>query len=96
MAIADQSQHVYEADLGEDSTPQEQRLRAELIEMVETLYGDRLYSARDYLRFLMEIEDKMELQAMENNPRLQAELDQAVKEHREGKSVPWQQSEHDV
>ena len=52
-------------------------MREEIKEIVDSLYGTRLTSTRDFVRYMLHIEDGAEIEAMSNNPRYNVELERA-------------------
>jgi hypothetical protein len=67
-----------------------------LREIIDTLYGPRLSSARDYLMYLLEIENKLEDELAAKSPGFQKRMRQAEDDIAAGRTTPWRQIRNDV
>ena len=76
--------------------PKYEVVRAELRDVIDTLYGPRLTSARDFLLYLLSIEDKLEDELAANSPSLQASLREAQADIAAGRTTPWREMLKDV
>ena len=50
-------------------------MREEIKDIIDSLYGTRLTSTRDFVRYMLHIEDGAEIEAMPNNPRYNVDLE---------------------
>ena len=80
-AVVDDYQSVNHAE--------DEAIREELRDIVDTLYGARLPSARDYLMYLMDVENKIEDELAANSPGFQASMRRAEEDARAGRTTPW-------
>lgn len=72
------------------------QLREEVRQTLDGLTGSRLTSARDFLKWLEQLDDEAEIEAFSRNKKLQKKLDEQRRLVDQGKGVDWRKVRDDV